>query len=316
LKNEQWAINLSALLKGKALEVYSRLPTESALDYKILKSALFKRFELTEEGFKKRLRLSRPETCETFVQFASRQENSFHRWRELAGIPATYEVVVDMILRDQLRVLLKERIPKDRNEMALLLADQFSEARGGASIHASRRSETCSPSPSRHRSSMPEVKGQRQSSQQFPTSSRTKRCYSCGGFGHFSYECQAKKGNPQKPTAVAIDLPSQKHVHFNGNDTDDNLESRRSRSPYRGRYNRGRGRGRGKPTCGLTGSIPTPCVDDSVERQESVKLSSTCHQGTFSMQMPTSKGKVGNHVVTVLRDTGCVGVVVALSQLL
>ena len=33
----QWAVHMSALLKGKALEVYSRLPVKDAQDYEILK---------------------------------------------------------------------------------------------------------------------------------------------------------------------------------------------------------------------------------------------------------------------------------------
>ena len=37
---EEWAINLSALLTGKALEVYSRLPAEEANDFELLKAAV------------------------------------------------------------------------------------------------------------------------------------------------------------------------------------------------------------------------------------------------------------------------------------
>lgn len=40
-----WAINLSALLQGTALDVYSRLSSSEALDYGIL----LKRFHFTEE---------------------------------------------------------------------------------------------------------------------------------------------------------------------------------------------------------------------------------------------------------------------------
>jgi len=41
-------------LKGKALEIYSRLPVKDTQDYEILKDALLKRFNLTEEGFKQK----------------------------------------------------------------------------------------------------------------------------------------------------------------------------------------------------------------------------------------------------------------------
>ncbi|XP_061190531.1 uncharacterized protein LOC133198457 [Saccostrea echinata] len=56
-----WATNLSALLKGKALDVYALLPSEEALDYDKLKLALLKRYDLTEDRFKRKFRSSRPE---------------------------------------------------------------------------------------------------------------------------------------------------------------------------------------------------------------------------------------------------------------
>ena len=47
-----WAVHLSTLLRGKALEVYSRLPTEDALNYDMLMTALQKRYQMTEDGFR------------------------------------------------------------------------------------------------------------------------------------------------------------------------------------------------------------------------------------------------------------------------
>ena len=45
---DTWAIGLSALLQGKALDVYALMPKEDALNYDKLKVALLKRYELTE----------------------------------------------------------------------------------------------------------------------------------------------------------------------------------------------------------------------------------------------------------------------------
>ena len=56
-----WAAYLSALLKGRALDVYDRLSTEDAADYDKLKDALLKNFDMTERGFRKKFRYSRPE---------------------------------------------------------------------------------------------------------------------------------------------------------------------------------------------------------------------------------------------------------------
>ena len=67
-----WAAYLSALLKGRALDVYDRLSTEDAADYDKLKDALLKNFDMTERGFRKKFRYSRPERSETFIQFSSR----------------------------------------------------------------------------------------------------------------------------------------------------------------------------------------------------------------------------------------------------
>ncbi|VDH94557.1 Hypothetical predicted protein [Mytilus galloprovincialis] len=60
-KPDIWATHLSALLKGKALDVYALMPVDKALDYPALKDALLKRYDMTEEGFKRRFRSCRPE---------------------------------------------------------------------------------------------------------------------------------------------------------------------------------------------------------------------------------------------------------------
>lgn len=69
---DQWSLHLSALLKGKALDVHSRLPTADSSDYDKLKAALLKRFELTEDGFRKWFKAAKPEKGESFVQFMRR----------------------------------------------------------------------------------------------------------------------------------------------------------------------------------------------------------------------------------------------------
>ena len=74
-------------MKGKALDVYSRLPVKDAQDYETLKDALQKRFNLTEEGFKQRFKSARAETGEAPTQFIARLENYLMRWIDLANVP-------------------------------------------------------------------------------------------------------------------------------------------------------------------------------------------------------------------------------------
>ena len=99
-KAEDWATNLSALLKGKALDVYALMPVE-ALNY-MLKAALLKRYELIGEGFKRRYKRCRPDSGETFQQFTSRMKSYFAKWVDMFGIDKIYDGLADLILRDQL----------------------------------------------------------------------------------------------------------------------------------------------------------------------------------------------------------------------
>ena len=64
-----WAAYLSALLKGRALDVYDRLLTEDAADYDKLKDALLKNFDMTERRFRKKFRYSRPESRKLSYSF-------------------------------------------------------------------------------------------------------------------------------------------------------------------------------------------------------------------------------------------------------
>ena len=59
-KKGQWPVYLSALLKGRALDVYSQLPVKDAQDYETMKDALLKTFNLTQEGFKQKFKTAKP----------------------------------------------------------------------------------------------------------------------------------------------------------------------------------------------------------------------------------------------------------------
>ena len=96
-----WAAYLSALLKGRALEVYDRLSVADANDYEKLKDALLKNFDMTERGFRKKFRNDRPERSETFIQFGSRLRNYLDKWINMAKIENTFEAICDFMARDQ-----------------------------------------------------------------------------------------------------------------------------------------------------------------------------------------------------------------------
>ena len=92
---------LSALLKGRALDVCDRLSVDDAADYDKLKDALLKNFDMTERGFRKKFRYDRPEKSETFTQFSSRLRSYLNKWLKMAKVDQSYEAVCDFFARDQ-----------------------------------------------------------------------------------------------------------------------------------------------------------------------------------------------------------------------
>ena len=77
LKLIGWATQLSALLSGKILDVYSRLSQEDALDYGCLKAALLQRCIYTEQGHRKCFKEAKPEDFEKPDHFIVRLWNYF-----------------------------------------------------------------------------------------------------------------------------------------------------------------------------------------------------------------------------------------------
>ncbi|KAK0049165.1 zinc finger protein [Biomphalaria pfeifferi] len=72
LPEEKWFFRLSQCLRGKAYEVYSKLPSGRREDYAALKQALLVQFELTAEAYHKKFRGSRLEHRETYGNLCER----------------------------------------------------------------------------------------------------------------------------------------------------------------------------------------------------------------------------------------------------
>ena len=136
-EEEQWAVSLSALLTGKALDIYYRMNTEDSSDYQTLKNSLLKRYGLTAEGYRKKLRESRPEQDETPGQFVVRLQAYLKRWIEMGETDDSRDGLKELIILEQflntctaeLRLFLKERDLNSLEEV-VQTAQQYLEARG------------------------------------------------------------------------------------------------------------------------------------------------------------------------------------------
>ena len=288
-----WAVSLSTLLTGRALEVYSRLPIDQASDYKQLKLALLKRYRLTEDGFREKFKLARPEAGETYAQFADRLKDYHTRWIELAGVDKEYDSLVNLIVREQvisgcsrdLAVFLRERRPTTVKEMTTL-ADQYTLAH--SQFFDKVRHDRSKPVDS-SKGKPVDSSATKPSSQGRPNDGRYQdrpRCYNCGIKGHLARDCR------KPPRDSSYQVPRNKAAGL------DMVKEVKEVSP---------------PECKPIGAclkLESPCallaqMGKPVKLacgHEIPMLSAAC---TVGSGMPVVKGIVGSHEVNVLRDTGC-----------
>ena len=114
-EKDTWAIKLSALLTGRAMDVYTRMSDADASDYDKLKKALLTRYNYTEDGYRKRFREATPETEETPDQFIIRLKNYLAKWLELSGSsPQNFDALVDLIVKEQFINACSEDLVRER----------------------------------------------------------------------------------------------------------------------------------------------------------------------------------------------------------
>ena len=286
---KNWGAHLSALLKGKALDVFVRLPPEKALEFDELKNALMKRFDMTEDGFRKKFRSSRPDGSETFLQFSCRLDSYLERWIELSKTNKTYEGLKDLFLRDQfvlccnkeLALFLKERIPPTIMDMARY-ADQYVEARATTSSAVSQRQG--------YEKKSPGEKSNFHSNTRDNNKDSKVKCFTCDKYGHKQYDCPLKSSANKSASVQGKRDTDPKHVRQANQQKDSNVTNNERNS------SRGRGQGRKESSFVVT----------NAQFKESELDAAT----VTDSKMPIVKGCVGDRLVTVLRDTGCSGAVI------
>ncbi|GFN86654.1 retroviral-like aspartic protease 1 [Plakobranchus ocellatus] len=98
---EKWSSSLCALLTGRALDCYGRLSAEQAKDYDKVKEALMKRYDLTEDGYRRKFRTCKLAEGESPDMFIVRIVTYLDRWIKLFKTDKSYEKLEDLIVREQ-----------------------------------------------------------------------------------------------------------------------------------------------------------------------------------------------------------------------
>ncbi len=137
-KKDEWSIQLSLLLTGKALDVFYALSDEDQKDYDIVKEALMRKYLLTEDEFRKQFFTTKVETGETPTQFMTRIQRLFTKWLDASKVGKTYDGVSSLMIREQflrrchadLAAYLREKKLTDVSELAKS-AQVYIDAHGG-----------------------------------------------------------------------------------------------------------------------------------------------------------------------------------------
>ncbi|XP_033745582.1 uncharacterized protein LOC117331096 [Pecten maximus] len=201
---------------------------------------------MTEEGFRKRFRIGRPETGETFSQFGVRMESYFTRWLEMSGTASTFDALKDFVVKDQvlqtcghdLTLFIKEWTPKTLAEMTEM-ADQYAEARGNPTNLVKPKFTGSKHSRGGNRAQVADGKSSDKKDVKV-SGSNIRHCYICKKTDHLANRCPKRDSNK----VGVVDVETS------------------------------------------TGHAPVSC-------------------GAAGVKMPVVMGYVGNHRISVLRDSGC-----------
>ena len=292
-----WASYLSALLKGRALEVFVRLSRDDQSDYGQIKEALLTNFDLTERSFRKKFRDCRPEKAETFRQFSGRLASYLDKWLGLAKVEKTYEAVCDFLARDQfldccsheLYLYLKPKTFKALGELAHE-ADLFADAKGGVPLCVAK---------GRHEN---KVVGRAQPKVELKQDQRPViQCKICGK-PHPTYKCWKNPDN--KRVASSAEFDSQ--YTYRGDNSNWGQDRNRGRVDHcDNHYDNNYRTDHQVNFCKIDKSLD---VGKRLPRKDN---KGTCHFPRS--RLPTAIGIVNGKEIRVLRDTGCTGVVVRRS---
>ena len=279
-----WAIHLSALLKGKALEVYTRLDDDEAQDYDKCREALLKRYNLTQDGFQEKFRKSRPEVGERIGQFRIRLQSYLDKWVQLAGKDKMRaEDLMDLILMEQLYsscakdlvVFLKERKPRSADEI-VELADKYVDAHGQAGAFSKASLEK--------KDFRPQGPNQRDLG--------TTQCHRCKRFGHIEKYCKVK-------AVSAVETKKCTYCRKMGH-TEEQCGKKEDDRKQKGTQKCG------NVECGTE----TPAYVGHCPCKDTVISAACTGHVQVTQRMPTAVGYLDGRKVTVLRDSGCSCVVI------
>ena len=280
-----WAIMLSSLLSGQALDVYGRLPISDATDYEKIKGALRKRYNLTEEGFRQKFRMSIPEESENPSEFATRIAIYLDKWMELADA-TDYDKLKTLFIKEQFLNACNLKLATYLKVQPFVGITEMCER---SERYLQAHSEKLKNSNQRKSEGTKATEGSSNTNHglsntdQIPSNTeqrRSKDCYNCGKVGHIRAECRNEGGGNQQLCSKC-----NKFGHL--------AEICRNNGAFTGMMTTTKWVKRTK-------RLQSKTHNNTNARQDKE------HQKTYSRQgLKPLKGIINGHIVDTLGDSGC-----------
>ncbi|GFO18459.1 reverse transcriptase [Plakobranchus ocellatus] len=300
---EKWSSSLCALLTRRALDCYGQLSAEQGKDYDKVKEALMKRYDLTEDGYRRKFRTSKPAEGESPDIFIVRIVTYLDRWIELSKTDKSYEILKDLIVREQFmdvcpQDLARACVRKTYLQVQELQRRQFCFYRpeiGSCVINLAKcfrimlglEWTLCGRLKQRRSLTVDNVQGRRRRA--WLTTGRASKCKKTG---HIARYCTAVDSMTKKAGVGVV----VKMTEVNAAEVRKPAEC---------------------PTMEVTDDLQSEVENDLLKLAsgKSVPVMTNCAdlrdpEKTRSLGLPVLKGDIGGCEVDVMRGTGCEGVVV------
>ena len=213
---KEWSFQLSLVLQGEALDIYNGISSAEKNNYEFVIEELMRKYHFTESALRKQFYGVKVEDGETAYQYMSRLERIFNKWVKMSKIPATYEGVCDLMVREQflrrchpeLEAYVRERKCVSSQEIvksAQIYLDAHGASIGGSKNEQSVKSPTKSPKGQKvvkcsycgrlHHTAdkcFDKLRSER-SGESGKSSKSERRCFVCNALDHISPQCSLRR---------------------------------------------------------------------------------------------------------------------------